>query len=180
MLVAMVDDTEGGPPHSKGISFLLWLACFMGFAGIHRFYLGRPVSGFLYLITFGFLGFGQFIDLFLLPGMVNEENQRHAALKALQEKRALRGTAYPALPPAGGMSAMAPQPVLPDDMRMKLLQAAADNNGLLSVTQGVMATGKTFEEVEEMLDNMVRSGYVDVTNDPTSGVVVYNFGQLSQ
>ena len=51
-------------------------------------------------------------------------------------------------------------------------------NGKLSVTQGVMATGKTFEEVEHALDEMVRSGYVDVTNDENTGIVVYNFGQL--
>lgn len=179
MLSAMVDEIDGAQPHSKGISFLLWLACFMGFAGIHRFYLGRPVSGFLYLITFGIFGFGQFIDLFLLPGMVNEENQRQAALRALAEKQALRGSSYPALPPAGGMPAPTPRPAMPEDIRVKLLNAAAKNNGMLSVTQGVMATGKTFEEVEEMLDSMVHSGYVDVTNDPDSGVVVYNFGQLA-
>ncbi|WP_428267731.1 TM2 domain-containing protein [Haliangium sp.] len=168
----MTDDFEGGQPHSKGLAFLLWLSCFMGFCGIHRFYLGRPVSGFFYLVTFGFLGFGQLIDLFLLPGMVDEENRKHAALRALEERRALRaGQPYPALPPA--------EIETPDKLRVKLVKAAAKNGGMLSVTQGVMATGKSFEEVEKMLDDMVRSGYVDVTNDPDSGVVKYNFGQLN-
>ena len=61
---------------------------------------------------------------------------------------------------------------------IKLVQAAAQYGGKLSVTQGVMATGKSFEEVERALDEMVKSGYVDVTNDENTGVVVYNFGQL--
>jgi hypothetical protein len=32
-------------PRSSGTAFLLWLACLAGVCGIHRFYLGRPLSG---------------------------------------------------------------------------------------------------------------------------------------
>lgn len=180
MISSMHDELEAGQQHSKGLSFLLWLSCLFGVCGIHRFYLGRPVSGLLYLFTLGFFGIGQLVDLFLLPGMVEEANTRHAAFQALAEKRALRAAAamHPqlALPPAPGVGPV--EVDTPERFRVKLVQAAAQYGGKLSVTQGVMATGKTFEEVESALDAMARSGYVDVTNDDDTGVVVYNFGQL--
>jgi len=60
----------------KFIAYLLWCAIFIGFAGIHRLYLRRYVSGVIWLLTFGLLWIGQIIDLFLIPGMVEEENAR--------------------------------------------------------------------------------------------------------
>jgi TM2 domain-containing membrane protein YozV len=179
MISSMHNDFEGGEQHNKGMAFLLWLPCLFFVCGIHRFYLGRPLSGLLYLFTLGLGGVGQIVDLLLLPGMVEEANAKQAAFQALAEKRMLRAAA------AHGLLALpaAPASVLveadsPEKFRVKLVRAAGQYGGKLSVTQGVMATGKTFGEVEQALDDMVRSGYVDVTNDDHTGVVVYNFGQL--
>lgn len=44
--------------------FLLCLV--LGTFGIHRFYLGKTFSGFLYLVTGGFLGFGVWYDMYTL------------------------------------------------------------------------------------------------------------------
>ena len=69
----------------------------------------------------------------------------------------------------------------PQDLSTQLLSEAKQRGGRLSVTQGVMATeGKTFEDVEECLQGMLASGYVDVSNDPDSGVVVYVFGEMGR
>lgn len=43
-----------------------FLLLFIGVFGGHRFYVGRPVTGALYLTTFGFLGFGVLFDIYLL------------------------------------------------------------------------------------------------------------------
>ena len=40
------------------------------------------------------------------------------------------------------------------------------------------ATGLSFSEVEDVLTDMVASGYVDVDNHPETGVVVYRFTEL--
>ena len=75
-------------------AYVLWF--FLGYVGAHRFYLGRPVSGFimlalsavtllLTLVSFGLLGFLWFvvglwwlIDALLVPGMAAGSNTRIA------------------------------------------------------------------------------------------------------
>jgi len=42
------------------------LLCFGGFLGLHRFYLGKKVTGILYLLTFGFWGLGIIYDWILI------------------------------------------------------------------------------------------------------------------
>jgi TM2 domain-containing membrane protein YozV len=65
--------------YSNGIAYLLWLGGFFGFCGLHRFYLGKPLTGLLWLFTIGLLGIGQLIDLLLIPGLVDQANRRAAA-----------------------------------------------------------------------------------------------------
>ncbi|MGD8453535.1 MAG: NINE protein [Phycisphaerae bacterium] len=66
-------------PISAGVAYGLWALCLAGAAGIHRFYLGRYVTGAVWLLTWGLLGVGSFFDLFLIPGMVEKQNRDWAA-----------------------------------------------------------------------------------------------------
>ncbi|MCP5059889.1 MAG: TM2 domain-containing protein [bacterium] len=68
--------SERGDTHLKSIGYLLWI---FGFLGAHRFYYGRPVTGTIWLFTFGLLGIGWIVDLFLIPGMDREADYRFAA-----------------------------------------------------------------------------------------------------
>jgi hypothetical protein len=70
-----------------------------------------------------------------------------------------------------------PKPI-PNPLVVKLLKAAEARGGMLSVTQGVMETGASFADVETALVYMVKTGYVDITNDPDTGVVTYEFKEL--
>lgn len=169
-------DSGSDERSSTSTAFLLWLACALGLCGIHRFYLGRTWTGLIYLFTFGLFGVGQLVDLVRLRHLVQEENLKREAFSALAEKRALAGGRVPLLAAASDAS---PSEVL-DTLRMKLLEAASARNGRLSVTEGVMVTGKTFELVEAELDAMAKSGYVGISNDPDTGMVIYTFGQLAR
>jgi TM2 domain-containing membrane protein YozV len=74
--------TVGLPLRSVGVAYGLWALCIVGVAGIHRFYLGRYVTGVLWLLTWGFLGIGLLIDLFLISGMVQRKNWELASYQA--------------------------------------------------------------------------------------------------
>ena len=59
-------------PYDYSVAFLLhW---FLGLFGIHRFYLGKPLTGLLYLFTGGLLGLGWLYDLFTLSDQVSDLN----------------------------------------------------------------------------------------------------------
>ncbi len=70
-----------------GIAYFLWF--FLGTLGAHRFYIGRPVSGIIYLLLtlagcllwfpFILVGFGLIYDAFTLPGRVAKCNERASA-----------------------------------------------------------------------------------------------------
>ncbi|NIA22445.1 MAG: NINE protein [Anaerolineaceae bacterium] len=61
---------------TTGTAYLLWF--FLGFLGVHKFYLGKPVLGVLYACTLGFLGIGLIIDLFTIPTQVRAINYKLA------------------------------------------------------------------------------------------------------
>jgi len=55
---------ELGEGKSQLITVLLCF--FVGYLGIHRFYLGHTAMGILYLLTFGLCGIGVLIDFILI------------------------------------------------------------------------------------------------------------------
>ena len=61
--------------HSLLVGYLFWI---FGFLGAHRFYFGRPVSGTVYLFTFGLLGIGWLVDLFLMPSLERQADSSYA------------------------------------------------------------------------------------------------------
>lgn len=61
---------------SQSTSYAFWCLGFLGLCGLHRIYLGRPLSGVLWLLTGGLCFVGQIVDLFLIPGIVDDENAR--------------------------------------------------------------------------------------------------------
>lgn len=154
--------------NNKSTSYLLWLAFLFGFGGLHRFYNGKMISGFIWLITFGGFGIGQLVDLFLIPEMVEDHN-----LKRL----ARLGAADAALYPAISRTVTAAKPSA-DELGIKLLRAAATRNGKISVTQGVSDTGADFTDVQTVLLGLAKKGHADIQNDPHTGAVVYVFPGL--
>lgn len=54
---------------------IAWLLLtFLGIFGVHRFYLGKWVTGVLYLLTGGLVGLGVLYDFWTLNGQVSEAN----------------------------------------------------------------------------------------------------------
>lgn len=152
-------------------SYLLWLACFFNVCGLQRFYNKKYFTGFLWLCTFGLLGFGQLMDLFFMRQMVEEHNLKEMA------RLGMSPDGVPFTMPAITLTMPQPQPSA-EDLMVKLVKAAAARNGKISVTQAVLDTGASFVEVEATLKEMFRSGYVRLDNHPITGVVIYEFLEL--
>ena len=56
---------------------LAWiLLTFLGVFGLHRFYLGKWVTGLLYLVTLGLFGIGLVYDFWTLNSQISELNLR--------------------------------------------------------------------------------------------------------
>lgn len=70
---------ERSIPKKSLLTAYFLLFCF-GWFGIHRFYLGKWFSGLIYLGTFGLLGIGVLLDIFILPNLVRETNEHPEAI----------------------------------------------------------------------------------------------------
>jgi DNA-binding transcriptional ArsR family regulator len=113
----------------------------------------------MWLLTAGLLGIGQIYDLVTMKKLIRNANIRHGYLPHPRWAAEL---------PAG-----------PDKpLKHQLLDAAVVLRGELSVTEGVAATGASFEAVEKALNELLETGYVDIDNRPDSGVIVYRFTEL--
>ncbi len=77
------------------VSYLLWILGGFGVLGLHRFYLGRWVTGIIWLLTCGLFLIGAIVDLLLIPSMTKVENlagqllaSEHARLAAIEQRYA--------------------------------------------------------------------------------------------
>ena len=57
-------------PPDIGKAYLFWLPSLFGCAGLHRFYLGHPLSGVVYLMTWGLFGLGTLHDALYMQRLV--------------------------------------------------------------------------------------------------------------
>lgn len=65
--------TPAASPKSKWTAFFLCL--FLGYFGIHRFYIGKIGMGVLYLFTYGLFGIGWIVDLIMIAtGKMQDSN----------------------------------------------------------------------------------------------------------
>ena len=144
-----------------GVAYILWAFGLMGFCGIHRFYSGKVTSGLVYFVTLGFFGVGQFVDLFLIPGMTKERNLYLLYEDTIKSRN------------------NSPQVTLvkkeETDPMLTLLRAAAEHNNVLSVGQAMLATEFPLEKVQNLLDKSLKQGLAHVDNDEETGAMRYYF-----
>lgn len=152
-----------------GTSYLLWAIGLCGLGGLHRFYNGKVFTGLLWFCTGSLFGVGQVVDIFLIPGMAEEQQAK------IRRRLGFSSAGVP-LEPQNAIAQTLPNSR--DRLMVKLVKAAQLRGGKLSVTQAVMDTDVSFSEVEEALTQMVSAGYVSVENDPVTGVVIYRFDEL--
>lgn len=88
---------DPGEPKSRVAALALGLIPFGSFGllpvfGLHRFYAGKYVTGFLWLITFGVLGIGQLIDIVMIAvGEFKDRRGRHLTIRQLEKDEPVNG-----------------------------------------------------------------------------------------
>lgn len=150
-------------------AYIFWLGCLFQLHGLHRIYNGKIGTGLLWMCTLGLFGVGQLIDLFLIPNMVDDYNTK------LKARMGISAVGVPLWQPIVATSLAQPTR---EQLMVKLLKAAEVRGGKVSVTQAVMDTGASFVEVEAILKEMLKNGYIGIDNDPDTGVVIYHFLEL--
>ena len=172
---------------NTGTAYLLLAVSLFGPHGLHRFYLGKPVSGLIYMMTLGLLGFGTLYDLITMQDLVDEANGRmlpegegHHTHPMLPASAAYGQPANPYMPARHAYTpqaqpASAPAPKA--SLETRLLQAARNHRGRMTVMQAAAELGVRSAEVEAKLDEMCHTGHanVEVSED---GVLYYDFPEL--
>lgn len=143
--------------------FLSYLLCGLGlvtpFAGLHRFYLHKPLSGIFYLLTWGFFGIGSVIDLFRMTELVETYNLRFIFAEKLRE----------------GTLPLSPSLSLPEH---SILSLAQKHNGVITTEMASLACGLSLAQTKKELDTLFKQGFCqkDVDED---GNEIYIFKGFS-
>lgn len=168
------------------LSYLLAVACLLGPAGIHRFYLGRPVSGLLYLFTWGLFGIGTLVDLFTLPDMVAAENakllgpgQQDVHLHLHGNKSSQSASINAQLEEMRAAAALPPKSTETDtsSSEHKILQLAKKSGGSVTIAMVSLDTKLSMADAKQELERLRDEGFcqIDVTEE---GAELYLFPGL--
>ncbi|MCF2971721.1 TM2 domain-containing protein [Synechococcus sp. Nb3U1] len=159
-------------PKSTGTAYAFWCLGFFGACGIHRLYAGKTGTGILWLLTFGLLGIGQLIDLFLIPGMVEDYNFKQAVLRSQGSQPSLE-------PPTQTTPASLPQEPLKGQALMReILRLAQQRQGILTLSEIAIDLPADFDEIEQALQELSRRGMAFPENNRITGAVEYQFVHL--
>ncbi|HSV55822.1 MAG TPA: TM2 domain-containing protein [Magnetospirillaceae bacterium] len=157
--------------YSVPVAYVLWAMSGFGALGLHRFYLGKIGTGFLWFITGGMFMLGSVYDLLTLPRQVRDANIRAVLSEALESSsrsflrdggRLMGGKA------AGGRS---------ESIEKVILRTARRNGGSVTPGEVVLEGDVPLEDARAALDKMAGEGYANM-RIRTSGVIVYVFPEF--
>ena len=176
---------------SLTVSYLLAALGFLGVSGVHRFYMGKPVTGIIWFLTGGLFMLGTIYDLITMESQVRESNRY--ALPAGQAMLPPGAAPYqggypggyppnPGNPPPGPAYAppQDPNADLRDptvDLELRVLKLARLRGGKLTAASTAAELAIPVAEADEKLTDIAKAGHanVDITEE---GAVVYDFPAL--
>ncbi|AFZ44882.1 hypothetical protein PCC7418_2744 [Halothece sp. PCC 7418] len=168
------------PQRSYPTAYALWCFCFLSVCGIHRLYARRYFSGFFYLITLGFFGIGQFLDLFLIPGMIDEENLKIKALYGYQPNEAsfyqTPESIVVNLPksnaPQANLESKEKKPLTDKDVDRAILRTCKETQGA-TLAEIFLEVDEEYEKIESRVQYLMQKNLLTIDNRADDGAVIY-------
>ena len=155
----------------SGTAYLLWALGFCGICGLQRFYLGQPVPGVLYLLTFGVCGVGQLIDLFLIPGEVRNANLSASGNNNQQNIVVHVGNNTSEFSTEKVESRLKPKTLKPLTLSHRILEVCSTPHPI-SLSQIIIATGEPIAEIRKAAEELAAQGLI-VQTISEEGVIMY-------
>jgi TM2 domain-containing membrane protein YozV len=147
--------------YSLPIAYLLWFFSGFGVMGFHRFYLGKPASGLLYMCTGGLFLMGGIYDLFNMNKLVRDANLQ------LRYKEVLYlNTPVPAV-----------KKKKKETVEYVILKTAKKNKGIVTPGEVALSGDFTIEASKKYLDKLSAKGFAEM-RIKESGVIVYCFPEF--
>ncbi|TVR71192.1 MAG: TM2 domain-containing protein [Spirochaetaceae bacterium] len=155
-----------------GLAYLFWLVSFAGINGLHRFYLGKPVSGFLYMITVGFFGIGTIVDAFRMPELVRRARleRRIDQLLDYEEGREPARSREPA-------GLLRRHRDKRRTLEHAILTHAMEQHGIVMPSRIALQADTTLEKAREHLERLVVQGFANPVVS-REGAMLYVFPEF--
>jgi TM2 domain-containing membrane protein YozV/predicted transcriptional regulator len=154
--------------YSLPVAYVLWAISGCGALGLHRFYLGKAGTGFIWLITGGLAGIGGIYDVITMPRQVMEANILYETRFAIPGSSAM-GDRY-------GESAISyKKRESPEKIILKL---AKKNSGQVTPGEVAIESDISVEDARKALDKLASDGMAEI-RVRSSGVIVYYFAEFA-
>ncbi len=161
-----------------GLAYLFWLPSITGIAGLHRFYLGKPLTGFLYLITMGLFGFGTVYDAIMMPRLVHRVRLEDRLDRILDDELYsddFAGTARNVSPSGGSFGTRSRRKT--GTLEHAILSLAEERHGIVTPARVALVAAVSAEKARDALDRLVQQGFSDVRVS-REGLMLYIFPEF--
>lgn len=159
--------------YSTVVAYILWALGGFGALGLHRFYLRKFPTGFLWMFTGGLAYVGAIYDFLTLSGQVRDANIRAGYREALnmtpRDRFILRDRwANPEF---------ASEPRTKETIEKAILRTAKKNAGLATPGEIAIESDFSTDDARAALEKLAAKGLCEMRVRP-SGVIVYRFPEF--
>jgi hypothetical protein len=164
---------------STGTAYLLLvLGPWFGFCGLQRFYVGHIGMGILYVLTFGLLGIGQLMDLFIFARVVENHN-----LKIRKQNMTRRESGHVGLSnqkqPTLAQKLLNIKKLNPEERERVLLKFIQSKGGMITPIEIASASSLSMDQAKKELDNFCVNSAAEMRITDSGEIVYVFFGFLS-